>query len=100
MKDSLLPTADNKPSSGLVGKVCNQHVMKLVALLALLSTAATAIGLYCFQSGRFVASPDLTQITSSYRVWNQHCCPAAPVHRQALHNVHLYAVQCEVSADA
>ena len=39
-----------------------------MARLALLSTAATAIGVYCFQSDMFLSSPDLTQTLSSYTV--------------------------------
>ena len=67
MKDSLLPVADSKASNTASCSICSGHVMKLVALLALLSTAATAIGMYCFQSGpRF--QPNLTHIISSYMV--------------------------------
>lgn len=65
MKDSLLPVADSKASTAASFSVCSDHVMKLVALLALLSTAATAIGMYCFQSGT-TFQPNLTHITSSY----------------------------------
>jgi len=50
MKDSLLPVADSKADNSFLRSVCSGHVMKSMALLALLSTAATAIGLYCFQS--------------------------------------------------
>lgn len=67
MKDSLLPVADSKANSAASFSVCSDHVMKLVALLALLSTAATAIGMYCFQSGT-PFQPNLTHITSSYMV--------------------------------
>ena len=68
MKDSLLPVASNKSNSSLFQNVCSGHVMKMVALLALLSTAGTAFGLYCFQSSLFSSKPDLTQLTSSYTV--------------------------------
>ena len=73
MKDSLLPVASNKSNSSLLQNVCSGHVMKVVALLALLSTAGTAIGLYCFQSSLFSSKPDLTQLTSSYTVRCQEC---------------------------
>ncbi len=68
MKDSLLPVADSKADNSFLRSVCSGHVMKSMALLALLSTAATAIGLYCFQSGILQSSPDFTQIKSSYTV--------------------------------
>ncbi len=68
MKDSLLPVADSKTNNGFLRSACSRHVMTLMAKLALLSTAATAIGLYCFQSDIFLSSPDLTQILSNYTV--------------------------------
>lgn len=68
MKDSLLPVADSKSNNSFLRSACSSHVMTLMARLALLSTAATAIGLYCFQSDIFLSSPDLTQILSSHTV--------------------------------
>jgi hypothetical protein len=68
MKDSVLPVAECRTTNSFLRSACSSHVMTLMARLALLSTAATAIGLYCFQSDIFQSSPDLTQILSSYMV--------------------------------
>ncbi|DBA83598.1 hypothetical protein WJX77_006813 [Trebouxia sp. C0004] len=66
MRDNLLPVADSKTKNSFLRSAYCSHVMTLMVRLALLSTAATAIGLYCFQSDILLSSPDLTQITSSY----------------------------------
>ena len=63
MKHALLPVADSKTSSG---PATRNLVVKLVALLALLSTAG-AFGLFCFKSKPWF-KPDITKLTSSHAV--------------------------------